>query len=597
MAAEDRTMERRSSQILVERANVEAMSRRRFLWRLAVVGGLIGGGTGLLAACAPQAPTAAKPEAGAAKPDAGAAKPDAGAQKPAAAPPATSAPAPAAAKPTTAPAQSAPAAGKPAASGSVLLVVQDEPRTLANWHSYATTGYVVLRNTQEALLNRDPKTNQLVGELATKWELANPTTWRFTLRQGVKYHDGSPFNAESAAFGINYTWDKTNAFEIRAFIGPEINAKPVDDYTLDVATAAPDPILPARLYFSPIPSMKLLKETPDQYGSNPVGTGPYRFVEWVKGQHLKLEVNPDWWGHAAKDAGGAATIKDVTIVARKEQHVRGAMLKSGEADLSRWLNAEQCGEMSCVHAPGVETVFVRLDTTHPSLQDLRVRQAIGLSLDKESMIKSLIGGGTVARQLVGPSALGYNPNLEPVPYDPERAKQLVAEAKAAGVPVDAPLTIYARTDLVPRSTEVCEAALAMMQAVGLTNTKVKMLDQVTYQDLAVLKPVPPDRGMVAIHMHGNELMDYAATVSSYYASSGKNSTMDDPELDQMHEKALPLTGAEREKAYQAIAVRAAQNANIFPIGHPDFYFGLNKRLKWEARLDGFILLKEMSLTS
>lgn len=65
----------------------------------------------------------------------------------------------------------------------------------------------------------------------------------------------------------------------------------------------------------------------------------------------------------------------------------------------------------------------------------------------------------------------------------------------------------------------------------------------------------------------------------------------------MHDKALPLTGAEREKAYQAIAVRAAQNANIFPIGHPDFYFGLNKRLKWEARLDGFILLKEMSLMS
>jgi peptide/nickel transport system substrate-binding protein len=575
------TMEQRRSRTLVERANVERLSRRRFLARLAVVGGVIGGGTGLLAACAPQAPAPAKP--------------DVGAQKPAG-PPATSAPAPAAAaQPTAAPAQVAPAAAKPGASGSILLVVQDEPRTLANWHSYATTGYVVLRNTQEALLNRDPKTNQLVGELATRWEPANPTTWRFTLRQGVKFHDGSPFNAESAAFGINYTWDKANAFEIRAFIGPEINAKPVDEYTLDVVTATPDPILPARLYFSPIPSMKLIKESPDQYGNNPVGTGPYRFVEWVKGQQIKLEVNPDWWGHTAKDAGGAATIKNVTLVARKEQHVRGAMLKSGEADLSRWLNAEQCGEMSCVHAPGVETVFMRLDTQHPSLSDLRVRQAIGLSLDKASMIQSLIGGGTVARQLVGPSALGYNPKLEPVPYDPEQATKLVAEAKAAGVPIDAPLTIYARTDLVPRSTEVCEAALAMMQAVGLTNTKVKMLDQVTYQDLAVLKPIPPDRGMVAIHMHGNELMDYAATISSYYASSGKNSTLDDPQLDEMHQKALPSTGAEREQAYQAIAVRAQQNANIIPIGHPDFYFGLNQRLKWQARLDGFILVKEMSL--
>jgi peptide/nickel transport system substrate-binding protein len=570
---------------------------------MAVVGGVIGAGTGLLAACAPQPPSGAQAPA-AAKPDAAAPTPATAGAKPAAAQ-ATSAPAqtapagakPAAAPPTSAPVQSAPAAGKPGADGSILVVVQDEPRTLANWHSYATTGHVVLRNTQEALLNRDPKTNQLIGELATKWEQANPTTWRFTLRKGVKFHDGSPFNAESAAFGINYTWDKTNAFEIRAFIGPEMEAKPVDEYTVDVVTAAPDPILPARLYFSPLPSMKLIKETPDQYGANPVGTGPYRFVEWVKGQHLKLEVNPDWWGHAAPDAGGAATIKNVTITARKEQHVRGAILKSGEADLSRWLNREQCGEMSCVHAPGVETVFMRLDTQHPSLSDVRVRQAIGLSLDKTSMIETLMGGGTVARQLVGPSAFGYNPKLEPVPYDPPKAKQLIAEAKAAGVPIDTPLTIYARTDLVPRSTEVCEAALAMMQEIGLSNTKVKMLDQVTYQDLAVLKPYPPDRGMVAIHMHGNELMDYAATVSSYYASSGKNSTMDDPELDEMHKKALPLTGAEREQAYQAIAVRAQQNANIIPIGHPDFYFGLNPRLKWQARLDGFILLKEMSLTS
>jgi hypothetical protein len=92
-------------------------------------------------------------------------------------------------------------------------------------------------------------------------------------------------------------------------------------------------------------------------------------------------------------------------------------------------------------------------------------------------------------------------------------------------------------------------------------------------------------------------MDYAATVSSYYASSGKNSTLDDAQLDEMHQKALPLSGSEREQAYQAIAVRAQENANIVPIGHPNFFFGLAPRLKWQARLDGFILMKEMSLTS
>ena len=127
-----------------------------------------------------------------------------------------------------------------------------------------------------------------------------------------------------------------------------MTATAVDEYTIDVVTAAPDPILPSRLYFSPFVSMKLLKETPDQYPIKPVGTGPYRFVEWVRGQHVKLEVNPDWWGHRAADAYGKATIKDVTFIPRGEQEVRAAMVTTGEADFARWLVGERCQEHAAV---------------------------------------------------------------------------------------------------------------------------------------------------------------------------------------------------------------------------------------------------------
>jgi peptide/nickel transport system substrate-binding protein len=240
-------------------------------------------------------------------------------------------------------------------------------------------------------------------------------------------------------------------------------------------------------------------------------------------------------------------------------------------------------------------VFVRLDTNHPSLSDIRVREAIGLAIDKKTILDTLIGGGTLASQLVGPSALGFNPDLKPIPYDPARAKQLIADAKAAGVPIDAPVTVMGRAAYIQRINEIAETVAGQLKAVGLPNVKINIPEQQAFQDIMTQRPIPPERGMIAIHMHGNELMDYAATVNSYYATAGKNWTLEDPEVDAMHKAALPLTGPEREKAYQAIAAKVAKNMNIIPIGQPNFFFGLGPRLQWQSRMDGFILMKEMTL--
>ena len=142
---------------------------------------------------------------------------------PAASPPASTAPtttapakpAAAPAAPAAAPAPAAPAAPAAAASptrptpkGAVTIVVGEEPLTLAAHDSTPDYHTQIMRNFTEALLNRDPKTQELVGELATKWEAPDPTTWRFTLRQGVTFHDGHPFNAESAAEALNFMWAK-----------------------------------------------------------------------------------------------------------------------------------------------------------------------------------------------------------------------------------------------------------------------------------------------------------------------------------------------------------------------------------------------------
>jgi peptide/nickel transport system substrate-binding protein len=561
------------------------LSRRAFLRRLALAGGLLTGAAGLAAACSPaQAPS---PTAPAAKPTDG--------PKPAA-PTAAAKPAEAA-KPTQAP-QAAPAAkAKPEPKGSLVIALPEDTRSLQMWEGYSTYGSPVLRNVGESLTNRDPKTNQLVGELATRWEQTNPTTWRFTLRQGVKFHDGSPFNAEAAAFGLNHTWNKEANFQIRSFIGPELNAKPADEYTLEVTTEAPDPILPGRFYFSPIPSMKALKEKPDDYPLKPIGTGPYRFVEWAKGQHFKLEANPDWWGHSAADAHGAASIKDVTMVIRPEREVRTAMIQRSEADLARWVTGEQCKTApQCASGPSVETIFLRMDTMHHLMKDRRIREAIALSIDKDAIINGLMGGGELAAQLVGPGAVGFNPNLKPYPYDLARAKQLVAEAKAEGAPVDSELTLYVRRGAWIRIEEAAEATAEMIKQAGLPNINARVLEVAAFSDLwSAPKPISPDRGMLGISSHGNEILDLSTTARNFYTCDGRSSGHCDTVAEEMGTRALPLTGEARDKAYQELAKYIYDDYATVPIGYPTFYFGLTNRLQWAPRRDGLLLVKEMAL--
>jgi peptide/nickel transport system substrate-binding protein len=467
------------------------------------------------------------------------------------------------------------------------------------WQAYNSYGYTILRNVNEGLVNRDAS-NTLVGELATKWEATTPTTWRFTLRPNVKFHDGTPFNAEAAAYSINWTWSKANNFRIRTFIGPEFEAKAVDDLTLDVTTESPDPILPERLYFGPINSMKQAKEKPDEVLLKPIGTGPYQFVEWQKGQHVKLTANPDWWGNGSADAQGVASIKDITFLFRAEREVRAAMTKSGEADIARWITNDQCkGTPNCQSSPTIETIFVRMDINNVAMKDIRVRQAIALSIDKEGIINDVMGGGEVARQLVGPSATGFNKNLEPYPYDMKKAQELIAAAKADGVPVDASLTNYVRRAYIVGLEDAAEAITQGMVEIGLVNAKTRGVETAAHAEIWGANTGPgsidPNRGMLGTHSHGNELMDFSSTVTSYYTCKARNSVVCDEKLEDMQAKALPLKGAERQKAYEDIAKYIYDQYYTVPIGHPNFYYGMSNKVDWKPRLDGFMLVKEMKL--
>ncbi|BCB78251.1 ABC transporter substrate-binding protein [Phytohabitans flavus] len=484
----------------------------------------------------------------------------------------------------------------------ITIGLSEEPRSLASWNAYSNDGHPVLRNIEEALLNRDPQTNELVGELATEWkQQADPKTWRFTLRQGVTFHDGSPFNAEAAAYGLNWVLSKDNAFPMRTFLGPELTATVVDEYTLDVTTEAPDPILPTRLYFVTIPSMKALKEKPNEWETHPVGTGPYKFAAWNRGRDIQLTANDQWWGRkdTAAAHGSNDKVKDVTYLFRPETEVRASMVKTGEAQFVRWLTESQCGEApKCEKGVGVETVILRLDTPNPALKDPRVREAIALSFDKSQIINNIMGGGELAAQIVGPSALGFNKSLQPYPYDQAKAKQLIAEAKADGVPVDAPLTVAAREGFILRADESIQLVAQALTDIGLTNVKSEMRETAKFEQAwtAGYQAITPDRGLIGLQQHGNELMDYSSSIEGYYACKGATSAYCDPELEKLTAAANQLAGGERDTALQNIAKYVYDRYITVPVGQPNFYFGLATGIDWKPRLDGFLLVKEMKVS-
>jgi peptide/nickel transport system substrate-binding protein len=485
-------------------------------------------------------------------------------------------------------------------AGQIVISLSAEPATLENWNAYSLDGHPVLRNIFEALLNRDPASNELVGELATAWDWTDDRTLRFTLREGVTFHDGSPFNAQVAADGLNYTWSAENAFDIIQFMGPQISAAVVDEKTIDVSTEEPDPILPARLYFSPLPNMKQVQERPDSLPNEPNGTGPYQLVEWVRGDHISLTAYPEWWGNGDPEAAfGQQSIKDVQYVWRPESTVRAAQVTAGEAQIARFLAPEDCETTPvCLEAPSVETIFLRLDTMHPVMGDIRVREAIGLAVDRESLAEQIFGGGDVATQLVGPSAVGYNEELKPLPYDLDRAKQLVQEAAADGVPVDMEITVAVRQGAYPRNEELGEYVANQLNEIGL-NAKTEVIEHAAYQEQYVMPydEVPTDRGWIGTLGHGNEMMDVSQTFSGYYRCDGGVSTFCDPEIDKMTAESAVITGDERDAALAATTAAYMERIPVIPIVHLPFFYGVSADLNWKPRLDAFMLVKEMSYTA
>jgi peptide/nickel transport system substrate-binding protein len=233
--------------------------------------------------------------------------------------------------------------------------------------------------------------------------------------------------------------------------------------------------------------------------------------------------------------------------------VAAAMVKTGEADIAPYIDVQDANDPSMdVSYLNSETSRVDITLNTPPLDDIRVRTALNLGLDRQAFVGTIFSKDVqLASQLVLPLNLGYNADLKPWPYDPERAKALLAEAKSAGVPVDLPITLYGRTGFFPNTPDILTALAEMWKAIGL-NVSTQMIERGQFSDLQKQRDLGPDVRKPAMFLdsHGNYSGDAGTTLSFAYHSKGTKSELRDPKLDALIDEGRAASGPERVQKFK-----------------------------------------------
>ncbi|HBY92500.1 MAG: ABC transporter substrate-binding protein [Ardenticatenaceae bacterium] len=332
---------------------------------------------------------------------------------------------------TSAPTQVAAQAGGTVVLGVTSDVTSLDPaHALANFKNLAITLY-------DRLVDVSGVSTEVKPSLATSWTISpDAKEYTFQLRKDVKFHDGTPFNAQA----VKYTWDRMLDEKHPAhrppypylgfFYSSLAEVQVVDDYTVKFLLKQPDAVFLSQLTWLPASpvSPAALEKYGEKFDENPVGTGPFRFVSWAKDQQLVVERNPDYWA-------GPPKLERVVIKPVPDEATRVIQLQKGDVDIVTDVSPEfipfiEADQNLQVQAhPGLHTWWIAINMEEEPFKDKRVRQALNYAVDKEAIIRDVLhGAADPSTGFVWPGTWAYEPNVQVYKHDPDKAKQLLADA-------------------------------------------------------------------------------------------------------------------------------------------------------------------------
>ena len=445
-----------------------------------------------------------------------------------------------------------------------------------------------MENVYERLIERDLVDPSIfVPRLAASLpRLVDETTWELKLRRGITFHNGAPFNAAAAKYSIERVLspdlDSDLAEQIEKITGVDV----VDDYTIRINTDGPDPVLPARLYMV---QMVEPGAAADGLEDEAVGTGPYKFVEWVPGDSLTLTRNTDYWGPEPQ-------IDDVTFVFLPDEQSRVAAVQAGDVHLAVGLSADSAGQMPklFVRDEGIEYPYLRMKNYEGPLGDYpELRVAIAHALNTDDYIEFIYQGqaGRAHCHIFGSGVFGHNPNITDRAYDPAMAEQIIADSGYAGEEI----SFVANGTRWTKFDELSQAIASDMAAVGL-NVDFQLLAWEVWLFDEFLKPIGEVGGDIFLSSSSNELQD-GARLGSYIGRDNVTSSYDDAVLVGMLEAAASeLDPAVREGQYHEIMKYNCDNVGILPLLTYLSVNGGADNLSWIPRYDDTARVEDMTLS-
>ncbi len=468
---------------------------------------------------------------------------------------------------------------------SAVIAIDSEPTTLDPQVTQDGGMRRVMENVYERLIEHnldDPSILEprLAAELPT---LVDPITWEVKLREGVTFHNGAPFNAETAKFAIDRELDPEFGSELLGQIDTITNVEVVDDYTIRITTVGPDPILPARLYM--IQMVEPGFTGSGDIATQAVGTGPYKMVEWVPGVHFDLVRNEDYWGAEPQ-------IDNVRFVFIDESQGRVAALQAGDVHMATNINPESAGDVpQLITREGLEYPYLRMKNYEGPLQSHELRQAIAHALNIDDYIEFIYlnQAARVNCQPLGSGVFGYNPDLQDYPYDPDRARELVAQSGYDGTEI----ALVAPTGRWLKFEELSEAVVNDIEAVGI-NVDFQLVAFDPWLQ-AFLVPFGEGQQDILMSSTSNEIQD-ADRLSSLIGSGARVSSYDNDELEAaMTEGRTTLDLDERRQRYQDILAANCEDVGILPILTFLDIYGGSENLEWTPRYDGTARVEDMRL--